>query len=398
MGFFRSLAGDVRLELTSADVAGALQTINEYGIAIKQVQIDGDLTAQFTVAGRFASEIENMAVRKGARLKILQKEGVFWPFWGLRRRPILVFGMVLLLALSFWTPSRVFFVRVEGNASVPEQLILEAARDVGICFGASRRAVRSEKMKNAMLASVPALRWAGVNTYGCIAVISVREREEEVQKEELYAVSDIVASCDGVITSCTVTSGSGLCSAGQVVKKGQVLITGYVDCGRMISANRARGEVFAETNHNLQALTPSERLRRGPIRQQHINYSLQLGKKRINFVKDSGIYDASCVKMYSKYCLSLPGGFELPVALICETVLTCDLQMQTRSMEQCSVQLSEFTKDYLRDAMVALTIVDAQEQVTEEGNCYRLTGRYACTEMVGRERGEQIGDFHGKTD
>ena len=36
--------------------------------------------------------------------------------------------------------------------------------------------IRSEKVKNSLLQRIPQLQWAGINTDGCVAVISVREK------------------------------------------------------------------------------------------------------------------------------------------------------------------------------------------------------------------------------
>ena len=83
----------------------------------------------------------------------------------------MVIGLCLLLLLVCILPTRVLFMRVEGNESIPENLILEAAEDCGIRFGASRSAVRSEKVKNGILSRISELQWVGVNTKGCIAVI-----------------------------------------------------------------------------------------------------------------------------------------------------------------------------------------------------------------------------------
>ncbi len=398
MGLTGLFSGTVRLELTSADPAGALHRINDMGIPVWDVARIGELTVVFTATRRNYPKITKMAERKGEQLRILKRWGLFWPVSGLRHRPVLVAGMVVLLAMALFTPSRVLFVRVEGNSVVPAAQILEAAQDAGIRFGASRRAVRSEKMKNALLGLLPQLQWAGVNTYGCTAVISVRERAADPQEKESYAVSSIVASCDGVITSCTVTSGSGLCTVGQAVQEGQVLISGYSDCGLTIEAGRAEGEIFAQTQHDFRAATPAESLSRGGILRKQLKFSLQFGKKRINFWKGSGIYDGSCVKMYEQYHLTLPGGYRLPLSLTKETILYCEVQPQQRSEEDAMWLLSSFAKSYLRSQLVALTILDTQEELTGDQGVYVLQGRYACTEMIGREQCEQIGDFHGKTD
>ena len=397
MGLFRSLSGTVRLELTCADVSDMLRRINELGISVSDVQTVGELTVCFSLLRRDVAAVETLAQSRGGRLHLLHRGGVYWVLSNLRKRYVLLFGVLLVAFLTLWLPTRVLFIRVEGNSAVPENLILEAAQEAGIRFGASRRAVRSEKTKNELLGAVPQLRWAGVNTYGCTAVISVRERQKTEPLRE-HSFCNIVAACDGVITSCTATDGSLLCHTGQAVQKGQVLISGYVDCGRTIQTTCAAGEIFATTRHLLETVTPATASVRGELQEKHTAYSLMIGKKRINFVKGSRISDGSCVKMRLEYCLTLPGGYRLPVTLVKETVFVYDNKIQQRNLADAESQLSDFARRYLYTQQVALSIQNAQEMLTEADGVFRLSGCYGCSEMIGREQGDQIGDFHGKTD
>ena len=50
---------------------------------------------------------------------------------------------------------------------------------------------------------------------------------------------------------------SALCAPGQAVSKGQVLISGYTDCGLCVLSQRAQGEVMAYTGRSFSALMPS---------------------------------------------------------------------------------------------------------------------------------------------
>lgn len=398
MGIFKSMAGMVTVELTSADVAGAMQGINDLGIQIFKAQPRGDLTVQFEIYRRDFRVVGRFAAKRGERLKVLGRRGLYWTAKGLLKRPVLVLGVTALLFLALFVPSRVYFVRVEGNQTVPARLILEAAEQSGIGFGASRRAVLSEKMKNALLSAVPQLQWAGVNTYGCVAVITVRERAQTAPAEPEPAVSSIVAARDGVIISCTVTRGNGLCAVGQAVQAGETLISGYTDCGLSITATRAEGEVMAETRRNLTVCTPSEQLQRGDVEAETVRYSLLIGKKRINFYKGSGISDGSCVKMYSEYVLTLPGGFQLPAVLIKETVISYESETAAVEEQTAQQRLSDFAAHYLGQQMIAGQIMGRAEFFDTSDGVYCLTGEYACTEMIGRVQTEQIGEYHGKTD
>ena len=397
MGIWKGSTGMIQVELTSADITGALSAINDARIRIWNASAHGDLTIRFWAERHDNRKLSALAEKRGERLEVIRKKGLYWTLKNLLRRPVLVVGTVLLLMMVLFIPTRIYFVQVEGNETVPEKLIIAAAEESGICFGASRRAVRSEKVKNELLSALPQLQWAGVNTYGCVAVVSVRERStpEETQTDD--SVCSIIAARDGIILSCTATRGNLLCSVGQAVQQGDVLISGYTDCGLTVTATRAEGEILAETRRNLTVVTPSECQVRGEIQSQTTRYSLIVGKKRINFYKGSGIWDASCGKMYTEYHLTLPGGFQLPVTLVKEVQTTYELSTAEKEESSATEQLERFAESYLRQIMVAGSITNSDDLIAKENGIYSLAGEYACIEMIGRVQREKIGEYHGKT-
>jgi hypothetical protein len=238
-------------------------------------------------------------------------------------------------------------------------------------------------MKNMLLDHIPQLQWAGVNTYGCVAVISVRERTEPPATVETHQVSSIVAQRDGVVQSCTVTRGTAMCTVGQAVTKGQILISGFTDCGLCIQADRAEGEILALTNRSLKVITPVNGSVRVSERQSTKKFSLIVGKFRIHFYKDSGILDSTCVKMYSENYMTLPGGFRLPVALAVEERIFCHTGQSAQ--KDYSQTLMDFAQRYLQSQMTAGQILRREEQID---GC-QLEGQYACLEMIGQVRYEE---------
>ena len=397
MDLWNSLTGMMEVELTSAETEKALEAVIGKGISIFRVQRTGDLTVKFIIRRCDHGALAALSEKRGETLRVCRNIGMFWTGRRLIHRPVLLLGTLFLLILILFLPSRVLFVQVEGNDAVPTKRILAAAEACGIRFGASRRQVRSEKVKNALLLEVPELQWAGVNTSGCIATISVRERpESQKAAEDPAVVSSIVAARDGQILSGTVIRGNGLFQVGDVVKAGQVLISGYTDCGICIQATCAEGEIYAQTNHTLEAVLPSAWTDREEKQETSYGFSLLLGKKRINLWKDSGIWDSSCGRMYEEYYVRLPGGFQLPIALCVDTVTTWDTR--TVSLQQSVAQdaLKEFAEAYLKEQMIAGSIQERSEVVAVRDGCYRLKGKYVCQEMIGRVRQEQIGETNGK--
>lgn len=384
-------SGVVALKIISADIPGLLDALTGVGISLNSVRVMDPLTLTMCIPRRSLSQLTALCQRRGDDVTVTGRTGLYWKISAILRRPVLLLGLLLLIFLTFFLPDRILFVEVEGNVRVPAMEILEQAQLSGIRFGVSRRAVRSEQLKNALLERIPSLQWAGINTKGCTAVISVREREEaETQPDP--AVGHIVAACDGIILSADTLSGTGLCRPGQAVRRGQILISAYTDTGIAIRASRARGEIFAMTRRNFRAVTPAQACIRGAQTHREVKFSLRIGKKRINFWKGSGICDTSCDRIYVDNCITLPGGFQLPISVIQETIIRYETAPCELSPEDVQPRLESFASRYLLSHMVSGAIQSTDATLRLASGTYILEGAYRCTEMIGRFRQEEIGE------
>ena len=374
----------VCLQLVSADIPGLLCEMLKQNITATNVITTDELTAQLNIDASEFSKLESIANRRGDRIKILKVGGLRSICSSMRRRPVFMIGTLILLLLSLYMPTRVLFVRVEGNTDVPSKLILQKAQECGIDFWSSRKDVRSEHVKNNLLSAVPQLQWAGINTYGCVAVISVEEKSENIENKKSCKVSSIISSADGIITECTVRNGTAQCGVGDAVRAGQLLVSGYTDCGLKVQTGVADAEIMAQTIHRLDMITPDCRLQRVKITGSDKKYSLLIGKKLINFYNGSGISEGTCVKMYSKKYLSLPGGLRLPVAVIEVEYIYYTTSESILTRDQGREILEKAANDYLLSQMYAGQILQTDTVVLQEEKYYRLTGAYFCTEMIGR--------------
>lgn len=366
------LRGWVRLRLTSADCAGRLRAISRE-IRLEQIVFVDELVVEFDVS---RGDMERITVRDGERLELLREGGLPAGLARVRRWRILVSAAVLFGILTVVLPTRILFVRVEGSGEIPERLILERAEECGVYFGASRRALRSEQVKNHLLWAIPELRWAGVNTEGCTATITVAVRDGGEEPED-GRTGDIVAASDAVVTELYPRTGTAQASPGQAVRAGQILISGATDLGLSTRVDRAEGEVYGLTRRTVEAALPENtRVRRENGRVVR-KYSLRIGKKYVNFSNDSGILYGTCVKMRTVKDLTLPGGFKLPVALVTETYYLCETEEVPR--ENGGELLLEAARGYARERMTAGIILE--EETAFAGGA--LTAVFECREMIG---------------
>ncbi len=392
----KSMGGWLRVKITSADIPGALQQLAEHNIILQDIESENDLSVLLTVSQKDFKKVKAILEKRGDRCEAEGRSGLYWTLLALKSRWLFVAGCISILVLSILLPSRIYFLEVKGNQSVPQRWILEQAELSGLTFGCSRAQVKSEQLKNSLLQRIPELDWVGITTAGCVATIEVREKPlEEKNENNIFSVSHIVATCDGVVDSITATNGLPLCKPGQAVQKGQILISGYENCGLIVKASRAEGEVYAKTIHTISLYSPANRLQRGEIQRVNKKYSVQIGKNIINFSKDSGISPSGCVKMYSRKYLTLPGGFRLPIAFICQKTVYYESYL-TEASEEDFAWLEKDAEQYILSHMNAGEILLRQTALQYSQDFCVLNGVYACREQIGKIKIEEILNQNGK--
>lgn len=379
------------VEFSSADPIYTMRQLSKIRTELFHIiQID-NFTIRFEIKGNINNEIIRMLNRYTESYRIIKNSSMLNYVMRFIHRPAICLGFLLMILLAVFLPSRILFIQVKGNDTLSDTLIVSTAEECGIRFGSSRKDVRSEEVKNRLIARLPQLEWVGVNTIGCVAEISVREGNENSSPSQASSIGSIVAARDGIIINCTTLRGTQLCKPGQAVKKDQLLVSGYTDCGTYIQGTLAQAEILAETNRNLTMITPVM------LQKQHIpsceqrRFRLIIGKYLINFYKDSGISPSTCVKIYREYPLKLPGKFILPICLIEERYVTDGGVF----MEVNPSWLEKSGRDYLKSQMIAGKIISEDVQIGQLDGITTFEANYFCTEMIGQIKYEETLLTHG---
>lgn len=139
MGPWKSAAGMLEVEVTSADPSGALDAASKAGIALFHARPSGELSVMLGLRRRDYRKMRRLCQKRGETLRILRRQGVYWTWKAMLRRPVLLTGLSVFLGLCLYLPRNIYFIQVEGNRAVPSRLILERAEECGIRFGAGSR-------------------------------------------------------------------------------------------------------------------------------------------------------------------------------------------------------------------------------------------------------------------
>ena len=91
------------------------------------------------------------------------------------RRPGLLIGGILGLALYLWAGNRFWDIRVSGNEALSDAAVKESLAQAGLAVGSTIRGFEADVLENQVLLLDDRLAWLSVNRKGTVAYVEVRE-------------------------------------------------------------------------------------------------------------------------------------------------------------------------------------------------------------------------------
>jgi len=169
--------------------------------------------------------LRHMARRK-SRFRIVNKAGLPFRIARVKKRKILWVGAVLSVFLVYLMSSFIWFVEVEGNKSLPAEKVISAAEHAGLGMGTLKLGLDKDKIERYIKNAVPEVAWVGVRITGTKALIEIAEKVLIPPVDNSPA--DVAAERDGLVQQLLVLNGKAVVNEGDMVKQGDVLITGVI--------------------------------------------------------------------------------------------------------------------------------------------------------------------------
>lgn len=384
------LRGYLRVKVVGASPQWCLNVLTKEKVPFWGTTFPDEFASEFFVFAKDWNRVNQCALRAMCDCTLLDKCGFCYLFAGLRKR----FGFVVLLAvvlmLTVFLPQRIWFFEVEGNRTVPAEKILRTAQQCGVHFGVKGKSVVPQQVKDHVLAQIPELAWLTVRQNGMRATVVVREKQEPEPVAERRRPRNMIAVRDGMVEEISVLDGSAAVQVGDVVKEGELLISGFVDLEYAVRATAAHGEVYAQTRHEKQTVVPASYTKKTKAEKKYEKFYLQLGKRRIKLSSGSGIFTVGCDKMTESKILSLPQGLHLPVVLVKETYIRYETKPADLSQWEAEALFLTHAKEETQREMVAGEILNVSQAVKKENGRYVSRCVLECREMIGRYREAEI--------
>ena len=205
------------VRIVAADPERILNRLSASDIELIDLLWIDPLTVEFSVKSSQYLQTMELLNRYAIDGSIKKKQGLLWRLTDIRKRLVLIMGVMLFILVTATLRERILFIQVEGNMHVPENQILYHAENAGIFFGVRSSKLRSEEIKNELLERMPELQWVGITATGSVATIDVKERSlQDMSSQRETGVSHLVAKRDGVVSDVSVLRGSAMVRPGEL--------------------------------------------------------------------------------------------------------------------------------------------------------------------------------------
>lgn len=193
-------------------------------------------------------ELRHIVKRSGCKVKIRTKIG--YPFFmhKIKLRKAFSIGFFICIAIIMLSSSFVWEMDIVGNKNLSKTEIEKLLNDLGLYPGTLKYSVDLANIENNMMIELEELAWIGIHIKGTRAIVEIVEKVEPPEKVPLDIPCDIIAAKRGIIEKVTAKNGDALVQRGDIVKEGELLLTGTIIREEAdIRYVHALGEVLART-------------------------------------------------------------------------------------------------------------------------------------------------------
>jgi len=223
--FFEQVGGIIRVRLQGKNLEKIINMALARGIFINDVKRKED-GLHFKIRSSAFQALKSLTEENGYELEVTEKKGM--PFYQalIKRRLGFVIGALIFIISLYLLSSFVWFIEVTGAQQVdPNRILITAAR-YGIYQGAAKWNFSRTEAEEGMLRDINQLTYVKVDVRGVKVTIEVVEKV--LPRDETTGPCHLVASRDGIIEEVLVLDGQANVEAGDVVARGDILISGIV--------------------------------------------------------------------------------------------------------------------------------------------------------------------------
>ena len=328
------------------------------------------------------SDPDSVGSSKDRRIFLERSIGIPHILYRYRHRYGIFAGIIIMLAIIYASCGFLWDIRISGNDNISDIIIMRELNSKGLCPGKKISQLDIDQIENAVLLDSDDISWITINLNGTVAHVQVREKNEQPPKKETKP-SNLIASKNGEIVSLEVFSGKPVVKPGDIVTKGDLLVSGIYDSQSMgYRFRHSSGAVYARTTQAIEIEIPFKYQKKEYTGRIISDNNLIFFSNIIKLSENSGNLPSKYDTINKTDILTLVRGKNLPVIFestqYFEYVMTDAERSASEASElafrELEYRLSEITENtYLLKKSIT---------VSSDDNCFRLTCQLMLVENI----------------
>lgn len=339
------------------------------------------------------------AKKTKCKIKIVKKIGLPFFTYTFRKRKILMAGFLFFGVLLFFLSGSIWAIEVSGNSQVNTYEIIDFVKKNDISLGTRKNNINTILLEEKILKNFDKISWVNIQSVGTTLYIKTSEILEEKNVETEKEASNIVANRDGLIESIYVNKGLAKVKTSDVVKKGDILITGEIflsedENGKHYRYTNAEGNIRSKFYYDMNFFVPFNYSEYEYTKNTKNFYSIYWGEDKINLYFNRNFYENYDI-MFENRQLNFGEKYKTPIVLKKEIQKEKKIVEKIRNAEECKIYANKIINEKLTTEFdTTVDIVDKKIEYIAKNDGIEIKLELATIENIGIEEKINIGDVN----
>lgn len=282
-------------------------------ITIWNIKKKDDVKVYFNIITSDFKNVVKIAKKTQSKIKIEQKKGLPFLLNKYKKRKIFFIFLLILIILIMLSSNFVWNVEIVEENGEKLENIEQDIENAGLKIGTLKQKINTKEIINKIRLERQDIAWMGIELKGTNAIIKLVKTEEkpEIINDDEYC--NIVSDKEGIITKINAADGTANVKVGDVVKKGDILINGWME-GKYTGLRyvHAKGEIEAKvwyTKSKTIPLNTTEKRETGNIEEKYKikinNFQINLSKGVSKFENYDTIETENKIRIFSNFYLPI---------------------------------------------------------------------------------------------
>ena len=309
------ILGYINIEIEGYYIEKFINMCNNKKIALWNLKREKTTILNTNIGIADFKEIRNILRKTKCRVKIKNKKGLPFIFNKYKKRKIFLFLLAICIVTIIILSKFIWNIEIIGCNNIDKNEIMQILEETNLKIGTLKSKTNSKDIINKIRLERNDIAWVGIDINGTNAIVEIVEADQKpnIINEEEYC--NLVANKDGIISKVNAANGTPLVKEGDVVKKGDVLVAGWLE-GKYTGTRyvHATGSVEARVWYRQKEKISLKQLKKEYTGKVENKYSLNINNFKINLYKRLSKFEKyDTIEEYKK--LQLFSDFYLPFGL-----------------------------------------------------------------------------------